>query len=114
MRRACSEDEAASEGTSAPDFAGELLGRLSRIETALEQLLRQKTIKEYYTTDEAAEILGKAPFTVREWCRHARVNASKRDCGRGKSKEWIISRDELMRIQSEGLLPEDVLYRHPR
>jgi hypothetical protein len=94
--------------------ANEILGRLVRIETALEQLLLQNTVKEWYTTEEVAAIVGKAQFTIREWCRHGRINASKRDCGRGNSKEWIISRDELMRIQTEGLLPEYSPYRHVR
>jgi hypothetical protein len=95
-------------------LSGELLGRLIRIESALQELLRQNTVKDWYTTDEVAEILGKAPFTVREWCRHQRVKAMKRACGRGKSQEWIISRDELMRVQTEGLLPESSAYRHVR
>lgn len=95
-------------------LSGELLGRLTRIESALEQLLRQSTVKDWYTTEEVASIVHKAPFTVREWCRHGRINAAKRDCGRGKAKEWIISRDELMRLQSEGLLAEASRYRHIR
>lgn len=62
--------------------------------------------KECYTTAEAAAILGRRPFTVREWCRHGRVNAVKADCGRGASDEWRISRAELDRIRNDGLLPE--------
>jgi hypothetical protein len=61
--------------------------------------------KESYTTAEAAAILGKRPFTVREWCRHGRVNADKAGCGRGDSEEWRISRTELDRIRNDGLLP---------
>jgi excisionase family DNA binding protein len=72
----------------------------------MELLVEQRTIKEWYTTDEVAEILGKAPFTVREWCRNGRINAAKPDCGRGSAKEWIISHTELRRIQNEGLLAE--------
>jgi hypothetical protein len=94
------------------DNISELLSRLDRIEAALDELLRQKTVKEWYTTDEAAEILEKAPFTVREWCRNGRVNAKKRECGRGSEREWIISQGELRRIQNEGLLPETKPYRH--
>ena len=92
----------------------QVLQRLDRIEAALQQLLRQRTIKEWYTTDEVAAILNKAPFTVREWCRHGRVQATKRACGRGTSKEWIISHDELMRIQAESLLAERAAYHHVR
>lgn len=79
--------------------------RLDRIETALRNLIGQQNGKEWFSTDEVAAALGKAPFTVREWCRHRRVRAKKRRCGRGNAKEWMISADELKRIQDEGLLP---------
>jgi hypothetical protein len=90
----------------------EVIERLARIEHALDTIIRQRTIKDCYTTAEAAELLGKAEFTVREWCRLRRVRASKRPCGRGASQEWIISHDELQRIRNEGLLPDDFRYRH--
>ena len=79
--------------------------RLDRIEAMLKDLVSEKTIKECYSTAEVAEILGKAEFTVREWCRLGRIWAEKRACGRGNSKEWMISHVELTRIQNEGLLP---------
>lgn len=84
--------------------------RLSRFEpmvAELHQIVKESTpVKEWYSVSEVSGILGKAEFTVREWCRLGRVNASKRDCGRGKSQEWIVSLDELKRIQNEGLLPD--------
>ena len=83
----------------------QLLQRLNRIETLLEQLISQRTVKDWYTVAEVAEMLGRAEFTVREWCRLGRVYASKRECGRGCAKEWIISHEELTRIRNEGLLP---------
>ena len=83
----------------------QILERLERIETLLDRLVSQRTIKEWYSVAEAAQILGKAEFTVREWCRQGRVWASKRQCGRGNTKEWIISHEELTRILNEGLLP---------
>jgi len=49
--------------------------------------------------------LGKAEFTVREWCRQGRVEAGKRPCGRGRSREWTVSHKELTRLRNEGLLP---------
>lgn len=100
--------------TSTPSELAPLVERLDRIEAALREILQQKTVKEWYTTDEVAAALGKAPFTVREWCRHGRIHATKRNCGRGSAKEWIISCDELRRIQNEGLLPEASSYRHIR
>lgn len=85
--------------------------RLERIEEALRRLVQQRTVKDWYTTAEAAEILGKAEWTVREWCRIGRVNADKRPCGRGVSQEWIISHEELQRIRNEGLLPDPRIIR---
>lgn len=68
-------------------------------------LLELRTVKDYYTTHEVAQLVGKAGFTVREWCRLGRFAASKRACGRGKSQEWIITHEELSRLGNEGLLP---------
>lgn len=85
-----------------------LMTRLDRIEATLGEFVRQKLVKDYYTTAEAAELLSKAEFTVREWCRHGRILAEKRPCGRGRSREWIIPHAELQRYRNEGLraLPE--------
>jgi hypothetical protein len=68
-------------------------------------LLSQKKIKEFYSTAEVAETLGKSEYTVREWCRLGRINASKRQYARGAYPEWLISHGELIRIQNEGILP---------
>lgn len=69
-------------------------------------LLDQKTIRDWYTTEEFAEVVGKAEFTVREWCRLHRIHAEKRRSGRGKHQAWVISSGELLRYQREGLLPD--------
>lgn len=92
----------------------EVVQRLVRIEQALNDIAQQRTIKEWYSTTEAAGMLGKAEFTVREWCRLGRVHASKRSCGRGVSQEWIIAHEEMQRIRNEGLLPDPARYRHVR
>ncbi len=86
--------------------------RLERIETLLQSLVEQRTIKDWYSTTEVAKIVGKAEFTVREWCRLGRVRAQKKKCGRGVSSEWIISHEELTRVRNEGLLPDPHPYRH--
>lgn len=85
----------------------EIIDQLNRIEAAIETLLQQRTVKEWYTTEEFAQIVGKAEFTCREWCRHGRINADKRNSGRGKFRSWVISHKELLRYQREGLLPEN-------
>jgi len=81
--------------------------RLGNIEALLAVLAERQQIKDFYSTDEVAAILGKAEFTVREWCRRHRVRAEKRNSGRGKYHSWVITHQELQRIQREGLLPEN-------
>ena len=81
-----------------------VIERLERIESYLSALVERQTVKEWYSTDEVASLLGKAEFTVREWCRLGRIHAEKRNSGRGKFQSWIISHAELQRFQREGLL----------
>lgn len=83
-----------------------VITRLERIESLLTQLIAQRTVKDWYSTAELAAILGKAEFTVREWCRLGRVRAEKKKYGRGPTSEWIVSHAELTRLGNEGLLPE--------
>src|SRR5438105_14904784 len=88
--------------------------RLDRLSETLESLVEQRTVKHWYTTAEVARLLGKPEFTVREWCRLGRVEADKRPCGRGRSRDWIVSHDELTRIRNEGLLPTQRSVPEPR
>ncbi len=83
--------------------------RLEKIESMLGVLIERQQVREWYTTEEVAEILGKAKFTVREWCRLDRVHCRKKDSGRGKHQSWAISHEELLRIQREGLLPSETI-----
>lgn len=83
------------------DFT-QVLERLDRIETALSELLSQRPAKEWYTTAEVAEIVGRAEYTVREWCRKGQVQAAKASNGRG----WLIGHGELTRLRNHGPLPE--------
>jgi DNA-directed RNA polymerase specialized sigma24 family protein len=82
-----------------------VLDRLEKIEAMLVLLAEKQTAKDWYTTDEIARIVGKAEFTVREWCRLGRMRAEKRMSGRGAFPAWVISHHELLRYQREGLLP---------
>jgi hypothetical protein len=79
--------------------------RLSRIEQMLAVLIDRQTVKDHYAVDEFARLVGKAPFTVREWARLGRIKAEKRRSGRGASTAWVISHPELLRYRCEGLLP---------
>jgi hypothetical protein len=58
--------------------------------------------------DEAAAELGRAAYTVREWCRLGQVNATKHAGWRcGRHDQWRISGAEVARYRAEGLLPQD-------
>jgi hypothetical protein len=57
--------------------------------------------KEWYSTDELASALGKAPFTIREkWCNSGRIDAEK-DPVSGK---WRIPGHEYRRLVNGGAL----------
>jgi hypothetical protein len=84
--------------------------RLSAIESKLDALGQHHTIKEFYTTADLCRIFGKAPYTVREWCRLGRIRARKVPASCGGECEWRISHEELARIQNEGLLPVATKY----
>jgi predicted site-specific integrase-resolvase len=80
-----------------------LLTRLDRIEQMLAALVERQVAKDWYTTEEFARLVGKAEFTVREWCRLGRIRAEKRRSGRGAFPAWVVSHDELLRYQRDGL-----------
>jgi hypothetical protein len=79
--------------------------RLDKIEQLLLVLVERQQVREYYSVEEFARIVGRAEFTCREWCRHGRVKAAKKESGRGAYASWVISHEELLRFQREGLLP---------
>jgi hypothetical protein len=93
------------------DVAQSLTEKVDQINTVVAQLARGNSSfglpdeQEFFTPAEVAKLLGKRPYTVRQWCNTGRVNAQKRLCGRGKLSEWKISRAEIVRIKSDGLLP---------
>jgi hypothetical protein len=79
--------------------------RLNGIERLLRLLVEREQVRQWYSVEEFARIVGRSEFTCREWCRLRRVVASKKASGRGKHAAWVISHYELMRYQREGLLP---------
>jgi hypothetical protein len=79
--------------------------KLDWVIDAISTLVGRQAIKDYYEVDEFAELVKKAPFTVREWCRHGRIRAEKRLSGRGAHPGWAISHAELERYRRQGLLP---------
>ena len=79
--------------------------RLEKIEAMLVVLVERHQVREWYTTGEFADAVGKAEFTVREYCRLGRLNAEKRRSGRGAYSQWVLSHNELERYRRHGLLP---------
>lgn len=82
-----------------------VIEKLERIESALRALVERQAVKEHYEIEEFAKIVRKACFTCREWARHGRIRAAKKNSGRGPHARWVVSHDELLRYQREGLLP---------
>ena len=78
--------------------------RLDRIGGLLTSLVEREQVKDFYSVEEFASLLGKAEFTCREWCRLGRIKATKKHSGRGKHQAWAISHDELLRYRKEGLI----------
>jgi hypothetical protein len=83
----------------------EILARLGRLEAMLVVLVERQQVREWYSVEEFARIVGRAEFTCREWARQGRIHAEKRLSGRGAYPAWAISHFELLRYQREGLLP---------
>ena len=79
--------------------------RLEKIEKMLVVLVERQQVREWYSVEEFARIVGRAEFTCREWCRHGRIKAEKKDSGRGAYASWAISHAELLRFQRDGFLP---------
>jgi hypothetical protein len=79
--------------------------QLERIESMLAVLVERQTIKDYYEVEEFARLVGKKPFTCREWCRLGRIHAEKAMSGRGAYARWVVSHTELLRYRKEGLIP---------
>ena len=79
--------------------------RLERIETMLAALVERQQVREWYSVEEFARIVGRSEFTCREWCRHGRIHAEKKFSGRGAHAAWAISQAEFERFQREGLQP---------
>src|SRR5262249_6597050 len=51
--------------------------RLERIESLLTSMIEREQVKDFYSIEEFARLVGKAEFTVREWCRNRRIKAAK-------------------------------------
>jgi hypothetical protein len=82
-----------------------ILKELQEVKAMLVVLVERQQVRAWYTTEEFALAVGKAEFTVREYCRLGRLKAEKRQSGRGSYPQWVISHGELERYHRNGLLP---------
>jgi|GEM_PF-876780 len=71
-----------------------------RLEARLQQAVTERMS---YTTQEFGKIVGRSPFTVREWCRRGRIRAKKM-LKAGSGAQFAISKAELLRYMQKGLL----------
>jgi hypothetical protein len=78
--------------------------RLEELRSMVLLLVDRQQVREWYTTEEFARAVGKAEFTIREYCRLGRLRAMKRQSGRGAHTAYAISHEEWQRYQREGLL----------
>ena len=66
------------------DLENRLLGLLEQIDGKLSTLLEgtnKAPDKQWYTPDELAAVMGRKPYTVREWCRLDRIPSEKNETG---------------------------------
>src|SRR3954468_18502715 len=88
-----------------------LAAKLDEMQATLNQIhgmiAGPKATREWDTVEEVAAMLNKTPYTVREWCREGRINATKRPERRGGAELWSISAAEVARYKDEGLLRPD-------
>ena len=75
---------------------GNIEQRLERIEDLLQSLQTPKQQKYYYTTNEAAERLGKSTWYIRRLCSLGEILAEKHP----ESGRFLISADEIDRIET--------------
>lgn len=77
----------------------------SKIDDMRALIKDQRTIKDWYSVNEVAAIVKRAAWTVREWCRDGRIDARKRETGRGDTLDWEIPRTGLEHYREHGLRP---------
>lgn len=100
---------------SAPESVNQgcIAAQLSEINKKLDGLQKVQATpslppRQKYTPAEFAAIVGRKPYTVREWCRYGRLLGEKvKGVGRGSEEEWRITHGELARYQNEGLRAVD-------
>jgi hypothetical protein len=84
--------------------AEELLGMIPGLVAAVDEIRRLLSgrHKDHHTVEEFAEIVRRAPYTVRTWIRDGRVRAI-RVSGTGPRGRLLIPRSEVEKVITTGL-----------
>jgi hypothetical protein len=85
----------------------EMIRHQIELEKRLNELLKGKDSKEFYTPKEFAELTGRNADYIRQMCRAGRIACKRTNSGRGNKPELRIGYEELVRFQREGLRPEN-------
>jgi hypothetical protein len=79
----------------------EVIAYLARIESqnlAILAALAPKPSRKFLPVEDAAERLGRSPWTIRQLCLADQIRAVK-----GEDKTWRIPADEVARLEVEGV-----------
>jgi hypothetical protein len=79
--------------------------RLQRMEGLLEQLVTGMRNKDWYSVAEVAVLVDRSEYQVRQWCKSGKIRAEKSGRRSGRFQTWVVSREELLRYERNGLLP---------
>jgi hypothetical protein len=74
-----------SKEPSSQQVRGDQEDLMAAVREVRDLLVTQRTVKDWYSTEELAQLLNKADFTVREWCRAGRILAEKRGAAAGST-----------------------------
>jgi excisionase family DNA binding protein len=90
-------------GGPTSDHTAALLAMIPRILWSVERLQQQMSLrqKDFYTIDEVAALVRRAPFTVRAWVKDGRIAAT-RVTGTGPRGRLLVPRAELDKLIKAG------------
>jgi excisionase family DNA binding protein len=85
-----------------PETVVALLESLHKRLDNVEEHLSLSVVKDTYTVQEAAERLNRSDWTVRQWCNKGQVPGARKVPGKGRTGEWRIPHDALVKVQNDG------------